>query len=265
MLIKLLSDLHIEGEPTYRPPIDAADASTVLILAGDICEIHHMNILLSFLTDMSSRFLKVMYVMGNHEYYRGHLQFSLEKLRTNTSQLTNLYILDNEHHIHDGVKFIGSTCWTSLRDACPYEMNLAGTHMNDYKHIRTGEYQRIAPIHTVRLHETSRKYIEAELANSNCAQNVVITHHAPCHLSISPYYRQNSNLNHAYYTDLTDIMDKYNPTLWVHGHVHGSFNYEVYNTQIATNPRGYCRTGYVPENSSFDEAQRFELKSLTDE
>ena len=28
--------------------------------------------------------------------------------------------------------------------------------------------------------------------------------------------------------------------LWIHGHMHESFDYEIYGTQVVCNPRGYA-------------------------
>ena len=41
--------------------------------------------------------------------------------------------------------------------------------------------------------------------------------------------------------------------LWVHGHTHDSFDYEVAGTRVLCNPRGYARDG-VNENAAFDPA-----------
>ena len=39
--------------------------------------------------------------------------------------------------------------------------------------------------------------------------------------------------------------------LWVHGHTHDSFDYEVNGTRVLCNPRGYAKDGRN-ENARFD-------------
>jgi len=34
-------------------------------------------------------------------------------------------------------------------------------------------------------------------------------------------------------------MDGDRAALWVHGHMHESFDYEIYGTRVVCNPRGY--------------------------
>ncbi|MEE9492215.1 MAG: hypothetical protein V3W04_02390 [Gammaproteobacteria bacterium] len=35
-------------------------------------------------------------------------------------------------------------------------------------------------------------------------------------------------------------MDKPRVVLWVHGHMHDPFDYDVYGTRVVCNPRGYA-------------------------
>ena len=39
--------------------------------------------------------------------------------------------------------------------------------------------------------------------------------------------------------------------LWIHGHTHDSFDYQVQGTRVLCNPRGYAKEGKV-ENALFD-------------
>jgi len=42
-------------------------------------------------------------------------------------------------------------------------------------------------------------------------------------------------------------MDGDRAALWVHGHMHDSFDYEIYDTRVACNPRGYAPKTINPE------------------
>jgi Icc-related predicted phosphoesterase len=82
---------------------------------------------------------------------------------------------------------------------------------------------------------------------------VVVTHHAPHPLSVHPRYA-GSALNASFASDLSEMMELWQPELWVHGHVHDTFDYVVRNTRVVCNPRGYGT-----ENPAFDPALVVEI------
>ncbi len=235
----LISDLHLEGTPTYRPASVENESEITLILAGDICEMRKPNILIPFLQDVCKRFKHVIYVPGNHEYYGGHMYISLDKLLVAMeSQFTNFHLLHNRFVEIDGVNFIGSTLWTDFNKGNPMAMWDVARGLNDYSYIRTGNYRKISAAIILAEHNTAKNFINDTLYLLNDQKNVVITHHAPCTLSISPAYI-NDPLNAGYVSDLSDLIDKHKPLIWCHGHVHTSHDYMLYDTRIICNPRGY--------------------------
>lgn len=40
--------------------------------------------------------------------------------------------------------------------------------------------------------------------------------------------------------------------LWIHGHMHGSFDYVVAECRVVCNPRGYVPKGQSAENPAFN-------------
>lgn len=256
MKIRILSDLHIEFSADYRPQVFEDDGDTVLVLAGDICEIHRRAIILPFMNEMAERFKHVVHVMGNHEYYNGHIPDSLKKLRELTSHLPNLSILDEEVVTIDGVNFIGTTLWTDMDRNDPLTLFFAGQQMRDYKKIRVGGYRKMRPIETVGMHAKSVMFLKRVLSDLHGQRNVVVTHHGPSHLSIHEKYR-NDDLNGAYVSDLSELIFEHSPDLWLHGHVHSSLDYMLYDTRVICNPRGYPNA--TPENPEFAENKLIEL------
>ena len=81
---------------------------------------------------------------------------------------------------------------------------------------------------------------------------VVVTHHAPCTGSIHPKYAD-SPITPAFVSDLDELVEASGAALWIHGHVHDSYDYRVGNTRVLCNPRGYGKEG-VNENRRFDPA-----------
>lgn len=62
------------------------------------------------------------------------------------------------------------------------------------------------------------------------------------------------DLSPCYISDLTHLPGR--STLWIHGHVHDSFDYAVEGTRVVANPRGYITSKKrgTPENEAFDPA-----------
>ena len=67
----------------------------------------------------------------------------------------------------------------------------------------------------------ARTWLEDQLQEPYDDKTVVITHHAPHPLSIHPRY-VGDQLTGAFVSDLTPLL--FQPDLWVHGHVHDSFD-----------------------------------------
>src|SRR5688572_13365622 len=105
MRIRVLSDLHQEfGE------IDVPDADCdCVVLAGDV------SVKFRGFRWIAQRFKDkpVIYICGNHEFYRERLPRLTEKLREQAKG-TNIHLLEDEHVVIDGVCFFGCTLWTDM-------------------------------------------------------------------------------------------------------------------------------------------------------
>ena len=160
-----------------------------------------------------------------------------------------MHFLENERVTIGGVSFIGATLWTDFRVEGGHEMAMAYARerMNDYRQIalQRNPWKRLVPNATFRMHQDSRRCIAMALA-ANTMPAVVVTHHLPHPLSIAPRFR-GDRLNAAYAWDLSEVIQAGRPALWVHGHTHDSFDYRIYDTRVAYNPRGYA-----DENREFD-------------
>jgi Icc-related predicted phosphoesterase len=88
------------------------------------------------------------------------------------------------------------------------------------------------------LHDASRTWLVRQLEQAFDGPTVVITHHLPALKSIAPRYA-NDPLNPAFASRLEDMIERYQPTLWIHGHTHEPCDYELSRTRVVCNPRGY--------------------------
>jgi len=137
-------------------------------------------------------------------------------------------------------------------------MRAASDGLNDHRRItwaKQPEWRRFRPIEAATLHKRSRAFIEAELAKPFAGPTVVVTHHAPHANSMHSRYGSDL-LSAAYVSDLTALIEAGQPNLWVHGHVHESFDYRVGVTRVICNPHGYGN-----ENKNFDPGLVVELTS----
>jgi Icc-related predicted phosphoesterase len=108
------------------------------------------------------------------------------------------------------------------------------------------QWRRFRPEEALLSHTTSRIFLNTTLAVPFAGPTVVITHHGVHWGSVHSQFKRDM-LIPAYVSDLSDTIEAHQPTLWVHGHVHTSFDYRVGETRIVCNAHGYG-----DENPDFD-------------
>ncbi len=106
------------------------------------------------------------------------------------------------------------------------------------------------PLDAAALFRRHAAWLAHQLAQPHDGPTVVITHHAPSRRSIHPRF-EGSRLNACFVSDLDHLLGASRARLWIHGHTHDSFDYEVHGTRVVCNPRGFARDG-VNENAAFD-------------
>ncbi|ATX79533.1 3',5'-cyclic AMP phosphodiesterase CpdA [Mariprofundus aestuarium] len=239
MRLQILSDLHIEHAPCHV----IQGSADVVILAGDISESAE-GILWARDTFQSP----VIYVSGNHEYHDPSFSMAghMEAMRNATAG-SNVILLDNETTVIGGVRFLGSTMWTDLS-------NFGAVLYCDYDNIVVEHEHGRAPIHFSVEQQQMRfdrnlKWLCTELSKPFQGKTVVVTHHAPSLKSLHPQYVGNP-WNPCFMSNLQSLMPGVN--LWVHGHTHSSFDYQLGSTRVICNPRGYPLPLGGWENPAFD-------------
>jgi len=255
MKLWIMSDIHLELSRGWDLP-DLAERPDfdVLVVAGDLVPGMERGVdwLAERITDKP-----VIYVAGNHEFYSQDIDRTVEKARA-AAKGTNVHVLQNDVVEIVGVMFIGATLWTDFDvfGNAPIAMNAALMGMNDYKRIRKDNYgYRLRPIDTAARHVKSRAFIVSELQNSHPRKRVVVTHHGPLHRTMKRGH-ESDILSAAYVSDMTGIIERHQPDLWVYGHTHESIDLTVGRTRIVSNAKGY---GFLPENMSFDATFTIEI------
>lgn len=237
-----MSDLHLEFGLDL--PARPEDPKTVLILAGDIGLAVKKHTYMTFLDVMSNYYEHVIYIMGNHEFYRGSLLTGFDQIRSEASKFNNVYVVENSVIILGETAFICATLWTDFNKLDPIAI-LAAKELNDYKVIRTGTIdnpheRKIEPLDLIKLHKDSVGFIFESIAKYklNGYKTVVVTHHGPSGKSIHPIYFGDPQ-NWSFVSELGDRIADCGPDIWIHGHTHHSFDYIIGNTRVVCNPRGY--------------------------
>jgi len=238
MKLHILNDLHTEFED-FEPP--ATDAN-VVVLAGDI------GVGMKGLLWAEERFPNklVIYVPGNHEFYHHDIAL-IDELKAQAPG--HIHLLNDDLVVIDGVRFLGSVLWTDFAlfgEADKFfAMQQARQQMTDFSIIQNRD-RRFTPEDAIRLHVASRDWLAAMLAIPFDGRTVVVTHHAPSSRSVAPRYASDL-LTPAFASSLEPLMDGGRVTLWVHGHMHESYDYEIHGTRVICNPRGYAPSALNPE------------------
>ena len=225
MKFQVVSDIHLELNS--KPP-EIIVTAEYLILCGDIgIPGKRYN---KFLKDMSTKYLKVFLVLGNHEYYSTGICES-EKLGIILPE--NVVLLSNKTFTIGNIKLIGSTLWSEISDA-------AFQLLSDKQYLRKSAYD------LRNLHWKNVKWISSEILNtSEEIKIIVITHHAPSFKAL-PLKYYNSPLNSGFCTDLEHLFSE-KILYWCFGHIHNNIQKRINGTTLISN----CY-GILEEQDDFD-------------
>jgi predicted phosphodiesterase len=238
--IAYASDIHTEFGNQRK--LDLPESVDVLVLAGDIGKgVASVDFAASYLGQAKS----VVLVAGNHEYWKGELNSVADKMRAAALRDPNIHFLEKQSVEIDGWTFIGASTWTDFSYGGvnqPHNMWSARQVMNDYKQIkfktRTGTYRKLLPEDVLSVNLQSKQFIFSELEKAK-GRSIVVTHHAPTHLSIGPNHTDDGT-NHCYVNTWgNDIAYSDGPAIWFHGHIHDPCDYMIGDTRVLCNPIGY--------------------------
>lgn len=237
MKIQIISDLHQEFGSTEL----CFDNSDVVVLAGDVnLGTKGIDWIKEKISDKP-----VIYVLGNHEYYKGSYPKTLNKIKE-AARDSNVFVLENSFVDIEDIRFHGATLWTDFSifgNPVQYGM-ICQSKMNDYKMIRRDpSYSKMRTMDTFKIHQISRQWLKESLETSKGLKNIVVTHHAPGIRSVPEEYKEDP-LTSAYASNLEDIIAEYQPLYWIHGHIHTPNRYKVESTEIICNPHGYIDEKY---------------------
>ena len=232
MRLHILSDLHLEFGPVEIPPADA----DIVVLAGDV----HLGREGRRWAQKQFSDSPVVYVLGNHEFYRNSLP-GLTGLLMQETEGSHICLLENSAVEINGFTILGCTLWTDFQlSGLPVAARLtAEKTMSDYHLIRFNpEHRLLRAEDTVRMHSESVAWLRTALAGCDRSRTIVVTHHAPSRRSEAPYHADGP-LNAAFASNLDALIESSGVPLWIHGHTHYNVDYMIGSTRVLTNQRGY--------------------------
>ena len=245
MQIQILSDLHIDSyvrreEFIGEIPKTPAD---IIVVAGDTAN-----------SDQGMRWLQVqaerlalpiITIAGNHEYFGEDVLSFDSTLATwdNFDAVSGLglKVLQCQYIDIADIRILGCTLWTDYQYQATDETQAAAVRfMRDYQQIKAGE-TLFTPELSVQIHNQHRRWLKQALKDAAAVNKkvVVMTHHSISPQSVSEKYAKLPS-NAAFVSDLSAWMyEDWAPKLWVHGHTHEAFDYQIGHTRVVVNPRAY--------------------------
>lgn len=224
MKLLVTSDLHVEFHADQgHGLLGSLDPSgvDVLVVAGDLAVGSLIDDALRF---VCRRFPRVVYVLGNHEYYHSSPDEVHERMRALAERVPNLHWLHCSSTEIGGVRFAGATLWFEA-DA----ENRRWAHMmSDFSVI-----EDFVPW----VYQENRR-AESFLAVQAPRSDVVVTHHLPSNRSVAPEFA-GSPLNRFFVADVEETVRRWGAALWVHGHSHVPCDWLCGSTRVLCNPHGY--------------------------
>jgi len=229
---QIASDLHIEENDSdyintekYITPV-----APILILPGDIGNLYKKSQLYNFLEELCEKFLAVIYVPGNHEYYKIKYEVPLPFYKLNfilkefEEKLENLYILRQDCLEINGIIFAGCTLWSKyiLAYLPKFIVRINGFSKDYYNSLYYRDLKFIKKV--------------INYCSKNNKKLVMITHHVPTY-KIDTNKKKDKYAS-LYFSNLDYILESDKIHTWICGHIHYNFDIKISTTRLVCNQKG---------------------------
>lgn len=243
-LLRIHSDLHLECygisyqelADTLIPPFKY-DADSILVLAGDISSKHTI---VNFLKIVEKRFAHVLYIPGNHEYYRHDYGVRNAELEKDFKELekTSYALGEVKAFVINGVRYILGTLWAD-GGKTPLERAMVQAGLNDFRLIRKNNHKDVFHVNDMmKVHCEQAAEIERLLEEPFDGATVVVTHHLPSYSLCAE--RFSTEINGGFASDVSYLMHGPSaPKFWIFGHTHDQIRKQIFDTVCISNPHGY--------------------------
>lgn len=245
MKIQMVSDLHLECDVIKTKAAKNAD---VIVLAGDIVSPTLLERLIYVIESLKK---PIIYVAGNHDYWGAILHKTIEDIEKDLHTLSKKY--DHFHFLNcqsldiGDYRFLGCTLWSDFGLAPDYNQfceYVDRGYWDGKQMISLRDFERIlkTPTRFLTAKDCSflayqhKEFLDREISISD-KKTIIITHFCPSEKSIAAEY--NNDIFNPYYICDCEKLMRDPVKLWIHGHTHVSFDYQINNVRVVCNPRGY--------------------------
>lgn len=243
MNIQIISDIHTECQSDQGRKLLQKICSTMnidaLVVAGDLGTIKSLRYAFSILCNEKEN---VVYVPGNHEFWRSSPTQTHDLLQEMCDKYPNLHWLNNSSVTIKGQKFLGNTLWfpkntQTVGNAITYNFNSI-TRWSDFSEIKDFEPWIWDQF------EATANYIVDNVTEDD----IVVTHHLPFPECIAPQWK-NDPYNCYFLADMSHKMKlALSPKMWILGHTHTGMDFKKnysdisnQDTRVICNPVGYIK------------------------
>jgi predicted phosphodiesterase len=255
MKVLIVADVHYDfwceaGRDPFAA-LTAADWAGVeaVIIAGDLT--NKPRVRWKYAIRHIARYItpdRIHIIPGNHDYYDFQIDRDDRLAEIATSE--GAHLAQKTEILIRGTRFLCCTLWTDfgLNGDVAGSQAIARARMNDYRYIRNAGagYRRILPSDTALIHTDHRAWLEERLSRPHRGQTIVVTHHCPLPGLVS---KRADALAPVYASDLSDVIERYQPSGWFFGHTHHRDEVVIGQTRIKNVSIGYpddVQTGTEP-------------------
>lgn len=225
------------------------DASSVLIMAGDISS--SINMIEKTIEHIHDRFLGIVYVAGNHEYY-GHVRQDQEyAVKRRLAPFKNVtYVgLDVALIELDNVSLVAGTLWGD--GGITVQENLrVQQFLRCFKLIKNtvetdeAPYSTDLPYTVSMMHDDNldaragfKNALEYSAADRPDIPVVMVSHYIPFRSICHP--RFGGQIDGGFASDCHEVVSNVTPSGWIFGHTHDTYHEVVGGIPMYCNPSGY--------------------------
>lgn len=230
MKIQIASDLHMElwkqDLPDPARQFASDETRDLLILAGDIVDGNRDHGMPFIQRELGIS--PVVFVPGNHEYFYAPKREVDAFWRHYAKAHPGFYYLNDDTVQIGGLRFYGAE-WCSDFQGDPHHLYYR-TMIEDF---------RLTLGWDTYAHVAEYKAITANIAELAGELDVVITHFPPTLGALDRELYDGNRLNPYFINDNEVLVRAVDARLWVSGHTHSPFDYQVGRTRVIGNPRGY--------------------------
>jgi len=272
MRVCVLSDVHVDINPWDWCSLDGYEAD-VAVFAGDVS--NRVDQTVRWITELRERYLRVVWVAGNHDYY--NLGFCETRIRhasdpspphsvaeiaayyQDWSQAHDVDFLHRQCVSIQGIDFIGATGWHDYVAGAP--VSRADQIDIWYRGMRDNiiPWQKYSQPHHTQPALAGAADVEALATMVEHAQGptIVVTHHLP-HRDLcwqKPHDRAWTALHGSFAnTGMESIRDE-KIRMWIYGHTHSRGDKLINGQRYLCNALGYPleNPGWTPVLFDIDE------------